>query len=164
MKHQVINLPEYHEHYPYLWQSECGTYRIIRCSDDIQYIFQRWREPKWRHLSYHVEYDSLVRRWANEAALPRELSYVLNSAHAKPNHPNLLNHHSRCTVSQGLRDCCTQCGGKANLRWSAEGFHSFRQSAEGLAPMGIQTMLNTGDPNQKFQCKESGMQGVFALR
>ena len=31
--------------------------------DDIQYIFQRWREPKWRHLSYHVEYDSLVRRW-----------------------------------------------------------------------------------------------------
>ena len=48
MKHQVITLPEYHEHYPYLWQSECGTYRIIRCCDDIQYIFQRWREPKWR--------------------------------------------------------------------------------------------------------------------
>ena len=43
--------------------SECGTYRIIRCCDDIQYIFQRWRNPKWRHLSYHVEYDNLVRRW-----------------------------------------------------------------------------------------------------
>ena len=39
MKHQVITLPEHHEHYPYLWQSECGTYRIIRCCDDIQYIF-----------------------------------------------------------------------------------------------------------------------------
>ena len=34
MKHQVITLPEHHEHYPYLWQSECGTYRIIRCCDD----------------------------------------------------------------------------------------------------------------------------------
>ena len=55
----------YHEHYPHLWQSECGTYRIIRCCDDIQYIFQRWREPKWRSLSYHVEYDSLVRRWGS---------------------------------------------------------------------------------------------------
>ena len=41
MKHEVITLPEHHEHYPYLWQSECGTYRIIRCCDDIQYIFQR---------------------------------------------------------------------------------------------------------------------------
>ena len=61
---------------PYLWQSECGTYRIIRCCDDIQYIFQRWREPKWRHLSYHVEYDSLVRRWASTGSLPAGLTIV----------------------------------------------------------------------------------------
>jgi len=66
MKHQVITLPEHHEHYPHLWQSDCRTYRIIRCCDDIQYIFQRWREPKWRPLSYHVEYDSLVKRWARQ--------------------------------------------------------------------------------------------------
>ena len=65
MKHQVITLPEHHEHYPHLWLSECGTYRIIRCCDNIQYIFQRWREPKWRSLSYHVEYDSLVGRWGS---------------------------------------------------------------------------------------------------
>ena len=70
MKHQVITLPEHHEHYPHLWQSECGTYRIIRCCDDIQYIFQRWREPKWRSLSYHVEYDSLVRRWGGMLICP----------------------------------------------------------------------------------------------
>ena len=55
MKHQVITLPEHHEHYPHLWLSECGTYRIIRCCDDIQFVFQQWRNPKWRHLSYHVE-------------------------------------------------------------------------------------------------------------
>ena len=65
MKHQVITLPEHHEHYPWLWLSECGKYRIIRCCDNIQYIFQRWREPKWRSLSYHVEYDSLVGRWGS---------------------------------------------------------------------------------------------------
>ena len=98
MKHEAITLPEHHEHYPYLWQSECGTYRIIRCCDDIQYIFQGWRNPKWRHLSYHVEYDSLVRRWANEAALPRELSSVINSTHAKPYNTSLPNHNSRCSV------------------------------------------------------------------
>ena len=69
MKHEVITLPEHHAHYPHLWQSECGTYRIIRCCDDIQYIFQRWREPKWRSMSYHVEYASLVRRWAGYVEL-----------------------------------------------------------------------------------------------
>ena len=62
MKHQVITLPEHHEHYPCLWLSECGKYRIIRCCDNIQYIFQRWREPKWRSLSYHVEYVGVLRR------------------------------------------------------------------------------------------------------
>ena len=62
MKHQVITLPEYHEHYPYLWQSECGKYRIIRCSDHINNIFQQWRTPKWRNLSYHVEYVGVLRR------------------------------------------------------------------------------------------------------
>ena len=76
MKHQVIVLPEHHEHYPYLWQSECGAYRVIRFCDDIQYIFQRWRSPKWRHLSYHVEYDSLVRRWADTGSLPAGLKIV----------------------------------------------------------------------------------------
>ena len=95
MKHEVITLPEHHEHYPYLWLSECGKYRIIRCCYDIQYIFQRWRNPKWRSLSYHVEYFSLVRRWANEAALPRGLSSVINSTHAKPYNTSLPNHHSR---------------------------------------------------------------------
>ena len=72
MKHQVITLPEYHEHYPYLWQSECGAYRIIRCCDDIQYIVQQYRSPKWRSLSYHVEYRSLVRRWGSIADLPTQ--------------------------------------------------------------------------------------------
>ena len=73
-------------------------YRIIRCCDVIQFIFQRWRNPKWRHLSYHLEYDSLVRRWANEAALPRELSSVLSFTHEEPNNTSLPNHHSHCIV------------------------------------------------------------------
>ena len=98
MKHEVITLPEHHEHYPYLWLSECGAYRIIRCSDDIQYIFQQWRSPKWRHLSYHVDYNSLVKRWANKVALPRELSSVLNSTHAEPNNTSLPDYNSRCSV------------------------------------------------------------------
>ena len=75
MKHQVIVLPEHHEHYPHLWQSECGKYRIIRYCDNIQYIFQRWREPKWRSLSYHIEYDSLFRRWGGMADLPTQPFY-----------------------------------------------------------------------------------------
>ena len=75
MKHQVIILPEHHEHYTCLWLSECGKYRIIRCCDDIQYIFQRWREPKWRHMSDHVEYDNLVRRWGGMADLPTQPFY-----------------------------------------------------------------------------------------
>ena len=73
MKHQVITLPEHHEYYPHLLLSECGTYRIIRCCDDIQYVFQEYRSPKWRHLSYHVEYDSLVRRWVALAAYLQDL-------------------------------------------------------------------------------------------
>ena len=57
------------------------TYRIIRCCDDIQYIFQRWREPKWRPLSYHVEYDSLVKRWARQVThmiYPAQISSKLS--------------------------------------------------------------------------------------
>ena len=79
MKHEVITLPEYHPYYPYLWLSECSTYRIIRCNDDIQYIFQRWRQPKWRHLSYHVEYDSLVRRWGGLVELPSESDKLVSA-------------------------------------------------------------------------------------
>jgi len=70
VKHQVITLPEHHEHYPCLWLSECGTYRIIRCCYDIQYIFQQWRSPKYRNQSYHVDYDSLVRRWGSVTDAP----------------------------------------------------------------------------------------------
>ena len=50
-----------------------ALYRIIRCCDDIQYVFQEYRSPKWRHLSYHVEYDSLVRRWGGTGGLPAGL-------------------------------------------------------------------------------------------
>ncbi len=98
MKHQVITLPEHHQHYPCLWLSECGKWRIIRCCDDVQYILQRWREPKFRSLSYHIECDSLVKRWANKVALPRELSSVLNSTHAEPNNTSLPDHNSHCIV------------------------------------------------------------------
>ena len=81
MKHEVITLPEHHEHYPHLWQSECRSYRIIRCCDDgIQYIFQEWRSPKWRHLSYHIEYGSLLRRWGRLVELPSKVGKLVSAA------------------------------------------------------------------------------------
>ena len=79
MIHTAITLPEHHEHYPHLWQSECGVYRIIRCCDGIQYIFQEWRSPKWRHLSFHIEYGSLVRRWGGLAELPSKSGKLVSA-------------------------------------------------------------------------------------
>ena len=45
--------------YPALWISVCEQYRLIRCPDDIQYILQRWQSPKFRNLSFHVNYQSI---------------------------------------------------------------------------------------------------------
>ena len=73
MKHQAVTVPEHHEHYPYLWPSECGAYHIIRCCDDIQHIVQLWRTLKWRNLSYQIEYGSLDMRWAGPGGLPAGL-------------------------------------------------------------------------------------------
>ena len=73
MKHQVITLPEHHEHYPI-----CGNQSVARTASSAAVTiystsFSRWRNPKWRHLSYHVEYDSLVERWACIGSLPAGL-------------------------------------------------------------------------------------------
>ena len=76
MKHSLVTLPEFSPLYPHLWMSKCKQWRIIRDVDNIQYIFQRWRSPKWRQLSYHVEYDSLVRRWADTGSLTAGLKIV----------------------------------------------------------------------------------------
>ena len=74
MKHQVITLPEHHQNYPCLWQSECKKWRIIRDADNIQFILMQRQEPKWRPRSYHVEYDSLLRRWGDKIPeLPESL-------------------------------------------------------------------------------------------
>ena len=67
MLHQKISLPEYHNNYPSLWQSDCRTFRIIRCTDDIQWIVQAYRTPKWRSLSYHTEWWSIHMGWSGEA-------------------------------------------------------------------------------------------------
>jgi hypothetical protein len=63
MKHSLITLPEYRKEYPHLFMSDCGTFRVIRCQDDIQFIVQTFESPKWRGKSYHTDYDSIVRRW-----------------------------------------------------------------------------------------------------
>ena len=63
MKHEVITLPEKHQDYPVLWYSDCKFYRIVRCSDNIQYILQRFSRPDWRGFSYHVEWSSIVYRF-----------------------------------------------------------------------------------------------------
>jgi hypothetical protein len=38
-----------------------------------RFPIHEWRQPKWRSLSYHIEYDSLLRRWGDLInALPTE--------------------------------------------------------------------------------------------
>ena len=63
MLHQKISLPESHPDYHALWVSDCGTWRVIRCIDDLQYIVQHYRSPKWRSKSYHKEWKSIEKRW-----------------------------------------------------------------------------------------------------
>ena len=65
MKHEVIALPEGAELYPALWYSDCKFYRIVRCSDNTQYILQRYQRPDWRGFSYHVEWGSIVYRFGD---------------------------------------------------------------------------------------------------
>jgi hypothetical protein len=60
MLHQQILLPEQHPEYPTLWRSASKNYRIIRCKDDIQFIVQQYKTPKWRGESYHVEWASIA--------------------------------------------------------------------------------------------------------
>ena len=50
--------------HPYLWQSTCKRFRIIRCKDDLQWIVQAWQSPKWRNLSFHTEWNSIAMRWS----------------------------------------------------------------------------------------------------
>ena len=64
MKHSLVTLPEYHTEYPHLFMSDCGTFRVIRCQDNIQFVAQSYESPKWRGKSYHVEYASLLKRWS----------------------------------------------------------------------------------------------------
>jgi hypothetical protein len=65
MKFEPITIPEYHQDYPALWVSKCKRFRLIRCKDDIQYILQVYKTPKFRNLSYHQFYDSLLLRWSD---------------------------------------------------------------------------------------------------
>ena len=60
----MAGLSESSNQYPYLWQSQCKRIRIIRCKDDLQHIVQAWQSPKWRNLSFHTDWDSISRRWA----------------------------------------------------------------------------------------------------
>ena len=68
MLDQRINLPESHTGYPSLWKSDCGRFRVIRCKDDIQYIMQQYRTPKWRNKSYHREWQSIETRWEKRSS------------------------------------------------------------------------------------------------
>ena len=63
MLHQKISLSEGHPDYTTLWVSDCRKWRVIRCVDDLQYILQHYRSPKWRSKSYHREWQSIERRW-----------------------------------------------------------------------------------------------------
>ena len=62
MFHQRVTIPESHPDYPSVWQSECGKWRVIRCVDDLQYVRQHYRSPKWRNKSYYREWESVGRK------------------------------------------------------------------------------------------------------
>ena len=68
MLYQKISPPEGHPDYPALWVSDCGKWRIIRCVDDLQYIVQHYRSPKWRNTSYHKEWRSIEKRWGKHVS------------------------------------------------------------------------------------------------
>ena len=60
MFHQQIHLPEKHQDYPTLFKTTCGQWRIIRCKDNIQFIVQQYKSPKWRSENNHVECSSIA--------------------------------------------------------------------------------------------------------
>ena len=68
MFHQQIHLPENHHDYPTLWSSARNLYRIIRCKDDIQFIVQQYKSPKWRSESFHVDWASIALIHGDNAA------------------------------------------------------------------------------------------------
>ena len=59
----MAGLSESSNQYPYLSQSQCELFRVIRCKDDLQQVVQAYQAPKWRNLSYHTDWDSIGRRW-----------------------------------------------------------------------------------------------------
>ena len=65
MFHTKVTLPESHPDYPSITQSQCGSWRVIRCPDDLQWIVQYYRPPKWRNKSYHREWWSIEKRWGD---------------------------------------------------------------------------------------------------
>jgi len=67
---EEISIPENHPDYPELWVSKCNTYRLIRCVDDIQWILQKYKTPKFHNKSYHMYYESLLSRWS-QIGLPK---------------------------------------------------------------------------------------------
>ena len=57
----ILGLEEGSDAYPSVFRFD--ELRVIRCPLDIQYIAQRYKGGKWRSLSFHVEWDSLVARY-----------------------------------------------------------------------------------------------------
>ena len=65
MLQDKISIPEGRPDYPSIKQSQCGKWRVIRCPDNLQWIVQQYRSPKWRNKSYHRE------RWSIEKELAK---------------------------------------------------------------------------------------------
>lgn len=56
----------------------CGAYRVIECSDGIQWILQRRTgaktrlETAWRSLGFHTTRDSLERLWRSKTGVAHD--------------------------------------------------------------------------------------------
>jgi len=71
-------IAEFENHYPTFWTSPVGDYRVIVSKDGLQYIVQQ-KQGKWRPLSYHMQYGSLVFRWSHRIeGLPKNSPNLLS--------------------------------------------------------------------------------------
>ena len=69
-----------------------GELRIVNCSDDLQWIVQRFKGGQWRNNSFHRSRQSLIRRYG-----------PLGMTLALPEHHDNLEDESRCGMCGRIR-------------------------------------------------------------
>ena len=58
---------------------QSNTFRIIRCRDDIQYIYQKYSGGRWHSKSFHIRWQSIAARY-RDLYIPSEPIVALEAA------------------------------------------------------------------------------------